>query len=101
MEFKKTNLRDEFKKDKDIETPVAENHVEYIYWLENRIVNAEAVNKNALLANVSARTLDIGSAANVIKAMPLNQAIQLMKSDITGLPQTQVIEGELIVAYVR
>lgn len=61
----------------------------------------ELVKNNAVLHGVSARTLGIGSAASVIKAMSLDQAIQLIKSDITGLPQTQVIDGELIVAYVR
>ena len=46
------------------------------------------------------QTLPISSAAAVIKSMPLDQAIQFLKSEITGIPQTQVIEGELIVIYM-
>ena len=45
------------------------------------------------------QTLPISSAAAVIKAMPLDQAIQFLKSEITGIPETQVIEGELIVMF--
>jgi len=53
------------------------------------------------LDSVSERTLGINSCGLLIKSMPLDQAIHIMKSDITGLPETQVIEGELVVAYVR
>jgi len=59
MEFKKANLRDEFKKDKKIETPMAENHVEYIYWLENRIVTTEAVIADAVCSCCGKNTPEI------------------------------------------
>ena len=46
-------------------------------------------------------TLGINSCASLIKSMPTDQAIQIMKSDITGQSQAALIEGELVVAYVR
>ncbi|MCP4337064.1 MAG: hypothetical protein GY679_04440 [Mycoplasma sp.] len=48
----------------------------------------------------SERTLDINSCVALIKSIPADQAIQIMKSDITGQPPTVVIGGELVVAYV-
>ncbi len=67
------------------------------HWQKDEQSQEQALN----IADVSERTLGINSCANLIKTMPLDQAIQIMKSDITGLPQTQVIEGELVVKYVR
>jgi hypothetical protein len=60
-----------------------------------------ASKNNCVLPVASERTLGINSCAALIKSMPTDQAIQIMKSDITGQPQTVVIEGELVVAYVR
>lgn len=57
--------------------------------------------KKLRLQNVNARTLGFASCAALAKSMPLDQAIQVIKSDITGLPQTAVIDGELVVQYVR
>ena len=48
--------------------------------------------------NVSKRVLGIESVGSLIKSMPLDQAIQAIKSDITGQPQTTVIDGQLVVA---
>lgn len=62
---------------------------------------AKVVKNNAVLPLVSERTLGINSCAALIKSMPTDQAIQIMKSDITGQPQTTVIDGELVVTYVR
>ena len=57
--------------------------------------------KQCNLQNVNARTLGFASCASLAKSMPLDQAIQIIKSDITGLPQTAKIDGELVVQYVR
>lgn len=48
----------------------------------------------------SSKVLGFNSCASVVKSMPLDQAIQLIKSDITGQPQTSKIEGELVVAIM-
>ncbi len=58
-------------------------------------------NSGLHIAVVNERTLGINSCAALIKSMPTDQAIQIMKSDITGQPQTSVIDGQLVVAYVR
>ena len=50
--------------------------------------------------NVSKRVLGIYSVANAFKSLPTNQAIQLLKSDLTGKPITEVIKGELVLTYV-
>ena len=44
--------------------------------------------------------LGIEYAAILIKAMPRDEAIQHMKSDLTGLPVTSEINGSLVVIYV-
>ena len=64
---------------------------------------AEPTDENSGLhiAVVNERTLGINSCSALIKSMPTDQAIQIMKSDITGQPQTSVIDGQLVVAYVR
>ena len=62
---------------------------------------AERIVKLFAIPDVSERTLGIDSCAALIKSMPTDQAIQIMKSDITGQPQTSVIAGELVVCYVR
>jgi hypothetical protein len=62
---------------------------------------AEEIVKLFAIPVVSERTLGINSCAALIKSMPTDQAMQIMKSDITGQPQTTVIDGELVVAYVR
>jgi hypothetical protein len=69
--------------------------------LENEEINEfEARGELLFLFGVSKRVLGIESVGNLIKSMPLDQAIQIMKSDITGQPQTTVIDGEIVVAHV-
>lgn len=51
-----------------------------------------------ILALFNNKALGINSCASLIKSMPIDQAIQIMKSDLTGKPQTEVIEGELVVS---
>jgi len=46
------------------------------------------------------RTLGINRVANIIKSMPTDQAIQQLKSELTGKPITEVIGGDLVVTYV-
>lgn len=43
------------------------------------------------------KKMSINNAAMIIKSMPLDQAIQQIKISLTDLPQTSVIEGDLIV----
>ena len=43
-------------------------------------------------------SLNINYCAALIKSMPADQAIQLIKSKITGRPQTEVIDVELVVS---
>ncbi|MBT3206933.1 MAG: hypothetical protein HN704_18295 [Bacteroidetes bacterium] len=82
-------------------------HIEISYSETVPVMSVEAFIESMAELNfcnnevVSERTLDINICAALIKSMPLDQAIQIMKSDITRLPPTQVIEGELVVTYVR
>ena len=46
------------------------------------------------------KTLSLEECAHLIKAMPIDQAMQQIKSDISGLPGTQIIDGELVVSLV-
>lgn len=48
----------------------------------------------------SHKVLGFNSCALLVKSMPLDQAIQLIKSDITGKPQTVEIKGELVVSLM-
>lgn len=73
-----------------------------LYFAYMKIIELEQlVNNNCDLADISARTLGIESAANLINSMPTDQAIQQLKSEITGKPITEKIDGQLIVVYVR
>lgn len=47
------------------------------------------------------KIMGISKAAGLIKAMPLGQAIQIMKSELTGHPDTVEIEGELVVTIIN
>ena len=60
----------------------------------------EARGELLFLFGVSKRVLRIESVGSLIKSMPLDQAIQIIKSDITGQPQTTVIDGQIVVAHV-
>ena len=44
--------------------------------------------------------LGINRVAKYIKSMPTDQAIQQLKSELTGRPITEVIGGDLVVTYV-
>lgn len=46
------------------------------------------------------KTLSLEECACIIKAMPIDQAMQQIKADISGLPGTQIIDGELVVSLV-
>jgi hypothetical protein len=46
------------------------------------------------------KMLGINSCGMLIKSMPLDQAIQLMKSDISGQPETAVIDGQLVIVLI-
>lgn len=81
---------------KEIEKAIRETLV-----IENKQSLYIAVDKICNLFNVSERTLDIDSCANLIRSMPTDQAIQIMKSEITKQPITSEICGELVVKYVR
>jgi len=50
---------------------------------------------------VNNRVLGIKGCAGLIRSMPLDQAIQEIKSKITNLPETQVIKGELAVVLLQ
>jgi len=72
------------------------------FYRKNRALAKTPLKESVLpIQNVSERTLGINSCAALIKSMPTDQAIQIMKSDITGQPETTVIDGQLVVAYVR
>ena len=45
--------------------------------------------------------MKIEKAIGIIKSLPTDQAIQRIKSMITGEPETVVIEGELVVILVK
>jgi hypothetical protein len=83
--------------DPDCEKPDDFNKLVGITWSSDKINDTDLVYE---LVH-SERTLGINSCAHLIKSMPLDQAIQIIKSDITGLPPTAIIEGELVVAYVK
>ena len=61
---------------------------------------ADELVKLFTVQNASKRTLGINRVANIIKSMPTDQAIQQLKSELTGKPITEVIEGDLVVTYV-
>ena len=65
---------------------------------KEEINECEARGELLFLFGVSKRVLGIESVGSLIKSMPLDQAIQAIKSDITGQPQTTVIDGQLVVA---
>lgn len=67
---------------------------------KGKINEFEARSELLFLFGVSKRVLGIESVGNLIKSMPLDQAVQVIKSDITGQPQTTVIDGQLVVAHV-
>ena len=54
---------------------------------------------NVVLADVSERSCDLISAAFHIKALPYDQAVQQIKVDLTGQPETVVINGRLRVYF--
>jgi hypothetical protein len=57
--------------------------------------------ENLPISGISSRkVLGFNSCASVVKSMPMDQAIQMIKSDITGKPQTSEIEGELVVTLM-
>ena len=45
--------------------------------------------------------MNIEKAIGIIKSLPTDQAIQRIKSMITGEPESVVIEGELVVILVN
>ena len=45
--------------------------------------------------------MKIETAIGIIKALPMDQAIQQIKSKISGLPETVVIDGNLKVILVK
>ena len=67
----------------------------------NEISLQEAHTQICSLSGVGERTLGFASCASIARSMPLGQAIQMIKSDITGIPTTAVIGGKLVVKYVR
>jgi hypothetical protein len=101
MEFKPKEFLDKWVKENYPEENISEEEFDNADML--MFAHAYYQHKLKLLgiANVSARTLGINSCAALIKSMPTDQAIQVMKSDITGQPQTTIIDGQLVVAYVR
>ena len=53
--------------------------------------------KTALLEK---KTISFEDCVQIVKSMPTGQAIQYLKSEITGLPETQVIDGDLVVSLI-
>jgi len=51
------------------------------------------------IGEVSVRAIGIKSASSLIQSIPMDQAIQQIKSELTGLPETTEIKGELIVTF--
>ena len=43
------------------------------------------------------KEINLSNVALYIRALPYDQAIQIMKSKLSGQPQTVEIEGELVV----
>ena len=54
--------------------------------------------KNCSIPNVSERYLHINDAVLLIQSMPASQAIQKMKSMLSGQPDTVVVDGELLIS---
>lgn len=65
---------------------------------DNEINEAEAKRELLFLLGFSDRILGIESVGQLIRAMPFDQAVQSIKSMITGQPQSVVIDGQLIIA---
>ena len=49
----------------------------------------------------SKRILGFDSVSSLIKSIPSEQAKQIIKSDITEIPYTAKIGGELVVAHIN
>jgi hypothetical protein len=54
--------------------------------------------KNFYIPNVNERYLHINDAVLLIQSMPASQAIQKMKSMLSGQPDTLVVDGELLIS---
>jgi hypothetical protein len=67
----------------------------------NQLHDLQSKAENLPISGVSSRkVLGFNSCASVVKSMPMDQAIQMIKSDITGKPQTSEIEGKLVVTLM-
>ena len=51
------------------------------------------------IGDVNVRAIGIKSASSLIQSIPMDQAIQQIKSKLTGRPETSEIKGELIVTF--
>lgn len=59
---------------------------------------SESTDKALHIAGVSERYLHINDAVLLIQSMPASQAIQKMKSMLSGQPDTVVVDGELLIS---
>lgn len=68
---------------------------------KNEINVSEAINLLLLSFGNNNQIIDIESMITVIKTMPAGQAIQSIKSKITGTPYTKKTDGMLVVTYIN
>lgn len=54
---------------------------------------------HGVIGDVSVRAIGIKSVSSLIQSIPMDQAIQQIKSELTGRPETSEIKGELIVTF--
>ena len=47
------------------------------------------------------KSISIEETALFIRTMPTDQAVQVMKSKLTGQPVTSEIKGSLVVVYIK
>lgn len=73
-------------------------HISDFPFLEDWIIDAMKKYASYRIKNIS--SLDLNKCALLIKSMPTGQAIQKIKSKLTGQPETAVISGKLIVIHV-
>ena len=51
--------------------------------------------------NQQMKAISIEETALFIRTMPTDQAVQVMKSKLTGQPVTSEIKGSLVVVYIN
>lgn len=53
------------------------------------------------LNNIGDRTMSLDTAMTTIKSLPYDQAKQMLKADLANKPDTEEIDGDILLVYFR